>query len=92
MALRTRLSFRVIALPLLGLIGVSHAQPTRNGNQPLLKVGDTWDYRIYQVGTGKLNRTRVELVTEVQEESVRIRKTDSTGEPPTEETVTIRER
>src|SRR5690349_7180250 len=82
---RGRLAWLVV--PLLVLAGLSHAQPARTVTEPSFKVGDTWEYRNYQVRTGKLNRTWVELVVGTQQSSARIRRTDSTGELPSERDV-----
>jgi len=57
--------------------------------QPSFTVGDTWEYRNYQIGTGAVNRTWVEVVTQTGDGFVRIRRTDSTGQPASEENITV---
>ncbi len=69
---------------LLGLIAFVQAEPMRDVRQPLFRVGDTWEYRHYQVATGKVYRTSVVVVTQVHGDSVRIRETNSASESPTE--------
>src|SRR5262245_51319506 len=96
----SRLRRTLAALLLLGALGCSQnpapstgpatrAATSRSVMQPSFTVGDTWEYRNYQIGTGALNRTWVEVVTQAGDGFARIRRTDSTGQPPSEQNITV---
>lgn len=69
---------------LMASIALAQAEPARDVGPPLLRVGDTWEYRHYELATGKVYRTSAKVVIQIHGDSVRIRDTNSAGEPATE--------
>jgi hypothetical protein len=89
---RTTVTVLSIAF-VLAWVGPSRSQsPAMKIDRPLYRVGDTWEYRNYRISSGVLNRTWVATVLEVRSDSIRRRRTDSTGEPPEDAIITISER
>jgi hypothetical protein len=90
-------TFRSTITALMVAFALAWVSPSRGQSpavkidRPLFKVGDTWEYRNYQVSSDTLNRTWVEIVLEVQPDRIRLRRTDSTGEPPEESKIKISE-
>jgi len=47
------------------------------------KIGDTWEYRIYNVADARINRTRTITVTDIRGDTIKLRRVDSV-DPPSE--------